>query len=79
MKLLSGNSQDVVNFRNAVSSGKGRSVPGLPKMNPDRVVHGSQTIEILKALPHVSGSGWKLKKRTVGISENSMSPSVVVD
>ena len=36
-------------------------------------VHGSQSIEILKPLPAVSGDGWKIKKRLVGISENSMS------
>lgn len=34
-------------------------------------VHGSQSIEILKPLPAVSGDGWKLKKRIVAVSENS--------
>ena len=36
-------------------------------------MHGSQSIEILKPLPAVSGDGWRIKKRLVGISENSMS------
>ena len=34
-------------------------------------VHGSQSIEILKPLPAVSGPGWKIKKRIVAVSENS--------
>ena len=33
-------------------------------------VHASQSIEILKPLPAVSGSGWKLKKRITGVTEN---------
>ncbi|EPS93283.1 hypothetical protein FOMPIDRAFT_1026592 [Fomitopsis schrenkii] len=63
-----GTSQDIVDFRQLMAGGK--QVPGLPKLNPDRVVHGSQSIEILKPLPAVSGSGWKLKKRTTGVTEN---------
>ena len=35
-----------------------------------RQVHGTQSIEILKPIPEVSGPGWKLKKRIVGVSEN---------
>ena len=34
-------------------------------------VHGAQSIEILKPIPEVSGLGWKLKKRIVGVNENS--------
>ena len=34
-------------------------------------VHGSQFIEIIKPLPLVSGDGWKLKRRLVGVHENS--------
>lgn len=81
-----GTSQDVIDFRQLMAGGK--QVPGLPKLNPDRVVsyttravlwypcsfemqvHGSQSIEILKPLPAVSGSGWKLRKRTTGVTEN---------
>lgn len=37
-------------------------------------VHGTQSIEILKPIPEVSGPGWKLKKRIVGVSENSTLP-----
>jgi len=64
-----GTSQDVVDFRQLMAGGKS-TTPGLPKLNPDRVVHASQSIEILKPLPAVSGSGWKLKRRVTGITEN---------
>ncbi|EIW52075.1 peroxisomal dehydratase [Trametes versicolor FP-101664 SS1] len=63
-----GTSQDVVNFRQLMTGGKG--APGLPKFDPNRGVHGSQSIEILKPFPAVSGDGWKLKKRIVAVSEN---------
>ncbi|TFY57358.1 hypothetical protein EVJ58_g7072 [Rhodofomes roseus] len=63
-----GTTQDVVDFRQLMAGGK--LTPGLPKLNPDRVVHASQSIEILKPLPAVSGPGWKLKKRNTGVTEN---------
>ncbi|KAI0708343.1 HotDog domain-containing protein [Earliella scabrosa] len=63
-----GTNQDVVNFRQLMTGGK--RAPGLPKFDPNRGVHGSQSIEILKPLPASSGPGWKIKKRIVGISEN---------
>ncbi|KAF9804681.1 hypothetical protein IEO21_09284 [Rhodonia placenta] len=60
--------QDTVNFRQLMSGGK--KVSGLPAFDPNRVVHGFQSIEILRPLPAVSGPGWKLKKRIVGVNEN---------
>ncbi|KAK2460826.1 hypothetical protein APHAL10511_007296 [Amanita phalloides] len=45
-------------------------VPGLPKLDPTRVVHATQSIEILKDLPLVSGSGWRWKSRYTGVAEN---------
>ncbi|KAE9404589.1 peroxisomal dehydratase [Gymnopus androsaceus JB14] len=45
-------------------------LPGMPPADPNRVVHGSQSIEILKPLPLTSGPGWKWKSRYTGISEN---------
>lgn len=42
-----------------------------------RVVHGSQSVEILKTLPLQSGEGWTLKKRVVGVHENSKSMLVI--
>ncbi|KAG8933346.1 hypothetical protein FRC02_012099 [Tulasnella sp. 418] len=64
---LKGNQTDVVNFAKALDS---EPIPGLPKFDPKRVVHGSQSIESLKPLPLESGPGWKLKKRVVGVHEN---------
>jgi hypothetical protein len=66
--LLTGADQDVVNFTDRV---RGSNIKGLPTFDPKRIVHASQTIEILKPLPPVSGPGWKLKKRLASIRENS--------
>ncbi|GJE93154.1 peroxisomal dehydratase [Phanerochaete sordida] len=62
-----GEDQDINDFRKRVG---GSTAPGLPKFDPNRGVHGTQSIEILKPIPEVSGPGWKLKKRIVGVSEN---------
>ncbi|KIL66063.1 hypothetical protein M378DRAFT_161290 [Amanita muscaria Koide BX008] len=59
--------QDVNNFAERMKSGP---VPGLPKFDPNRVVHGTQSIEVLKDLPLVSGQGWKWKTRVTGVVEN---------
>jgi len=42
----------------------------MPKLDPNRVVHATQSIEILHQLPLVSGPGWKWTTRYTGISEN---------
>ncbi|KAL6302250.1 peroxisomal dehydratase [Sparassis latifolia] len=60
--------QDVVDFRKLLTGGK--KAPGLPKFDPNRIVHASQSIEVLKPLPSVSGSGWKIQRRIVSVSEN---------
>ncbi|KAF8526871.1 peroxisomal dehydratase [Hysterangium stoloniferum] len=67
---------DVSNFREQVK-GRGRTVEGLPTFNPDRVVHGSQYIEIIKPIPVISGPGWKLERKLVGVHENKS--GIVVD
>ncbi|KAF8260620.1 peroxisomal dehydratase [Lactarius quietus] len=66
--FLKGDDQDVVNFVERFKSSNG--VRGLPPFDPKRVVHASQSIEILKPLPLVSGPGWKLEKRLAAIREN---------
>jgi hypothetical protein len=66
---VTGADQDVVDFADRV--GRSNTVKGLPTFDPKRVVHASQTIEVLKPLPLVSGPGWKLKKRLTSIRENS--------
>ncbi|KAG8921114.1 hypothetical protein FRC01_000408 [Tulasnella sp. 417] len=64
-----GEHTDVTDFNKLVQDSE--PVPGLPKFDPRRIVHGSQTIESLKPLPTESGDGWKLKKRIIGIHENT--------
>ncbi|EJD01869.1 peroxisomal dehydratase [Fomitiporia mediterranea MF3/22] len=71
---LKGESEDVNLFKDRV---KAKGAPGLPSFDPNRVVHGSQSLEILKPLPLVSGSGWKVKSRIVGVHENKS--GVIVD
>ncbi|KIP02808.1 hypothetical protein PHLGIDRAFT_95571 [Phlebiopsis gigantea 11061_1 CR5-6] len=62
-----GEDQEINDFKTRV----GRSnAPGLPQFDPNRGVHGSQSIEVVKPIPEVSGPGWKLKRRIVGVSEN---------
>ncbi|KAJ7594454.1 peroxisomal dehydratase [Mycena floridula] len=48
----------------------GRPIPGMPKLDPNRIVHASQSIEILHPLPLVSGPGWKWTTRYTGVNEN---------
>ncbi|KAF5373790.1 hypothetical protein D9758_000685 [Tetrapyrgos nigripes] len=64
---LKGDEQDVNLFANRM---KGTALPGMPRLDPNRVVHGSQSIQILKTLPLVSGPGWKWKTRYTGVAEN---------
>ncbi|KAH9983563.1 peroxisomal dehydratase [Russula compacta] len=66
--FLKGTDQDVVNFTERVKGSN--TIKGLPTFDPRRVVHASQSIEMLKPLPLVSGPGWKLKKRLAAIREN---------
>jgi len=65
--MLKGGDADLNDFKKRVG---GSTVKGLPKFDPNRSVHGTQLIEIVKPIPAVSGPGWKLKKRIVGVSEN---------
>ena len=66
---VTGADQDVVNFTDHIRGSN--TIKGLPTFDPRRIVHASQTIEILKPLPLISGPGWKLKKRLASIRENS--------
>ncbi|KAF9531041.1 peroxisomal dehydratase [Crepidotus variabilis] len=49
---------------------KGPKIPGMPPSNPNKTVHATQSIEILKPIPTVSGEGWKWKSRYTGVAEN---------
>ncbi|KAG7094860.1 hypothetical protein E1B28_005668 [Marasmius oreades] len=64
---LKGADQDVNLFSERV--GGGGKLPGVPKLDPNRV-HGTQSIEILKPLPLVSGPGWVWKMRYTSVVEN---------
>jgi len=71
-----GDNPDVINF-NAATLKEDKGILGLPKFDPGRVVHGSQYVEILRDIPKVSGNGWKVKRRVVGVHENKS--GIVVD
>lgn len=64
---LKGDGQDVNSFSERL---KREPVPGLPNLDPNRVIHASQSIEILKDLPTASGPGWKWTSRYTGVVEN---------
>ncbi|KAF8323934.1 peroxisomal dehydratase [Clavulina sp. PMI_390] len=63
-----GTNPEVVDFNKSVTNAP--KTPGLPVFPPGRIVHGSQSVEILRPIPNASGDGWKLKKRVVGVHEN---------
>ncbi|KAF8558654.1 peroxisomal dehydratase [Imleria badia] len=63
-----GDDTDVSFFARKLAGGK--PIPGLPELKSDRVVHGTQSIEVLKDLPVASGPGWKLSNRVCGVHEN---------
>ncbi|KAH7907811.1 HotDog domain-containing protein [Hygrophoropsis aurantiaca] len=71
---LKGDDTDVSLFASKIA---GRAIPGLPKLKANRVVHATQSIEILKDLPVASGSGWKLSGRIVGVHENKS--GIIID
>ncbi|EIW79595.1 hypothetical protein CONPUDRAFT_58660 [Coniophora puteana RWD-64-598 SS2] len=70
---LKGTDTDVTDFSAKVDV----PPPALPKMSADRVVHGTQSIEILRDLPAASGPGWKFQRRCVGVHENKS--GIIVD
>jgi len=64
---LKGDAEDVTDFSKVLGKDE---IPGLPKFNPERAVHGSMSIEILKPLPVETGKGWSMKRRVSGVHEN---------
>ncbi|KAJ6498925.1 peroxisomal dehydratase [Mycena sanguinolenta] len=78
--MLKGDSQELNNF----ASQLGKPIPGLPPLDLNKMVHGSQAIQILKELPLVSGPGWTLTSKSTGVIENKtgiilMSESLLLD
>lgn len=65
---LKGADQDLNLFSERI---RGPAIEGLPKLDPNRIVHATQSVEILKPLPLVSGEGWTWKSRYTGVVENS--------
>lgn len=65
--LLKGTSQDTTVFSEMI--GSRNAAPGFPALDPNTIVHGEQSIELLHELPIVSGEGWKVKKRIVAIHD----------
>ncbi|GAA97273.1 uncharacterized protein L969DRAFT_42663 [Mixia osmundae IAM 14324] len=63
---LKGATSSISNFAKIKDFGK--PVDGLPALDPNKVVHAEQTIEVLKAIP-LEATGWKLNRRTVGLHE----------
>jgi len=64
---LKGDNEDVTDFSKVLGKDE---IPGLPKFNPERAVHGSMSIEILRPLPVETGKGWEMKRRVSGVHEN---------
>lgn len=64
---LKGADQDLNLFSERI---RGPAIEGLPKLDPNRIVHATQSVEILKPLPLVSGEGWTWKSRYTGVVEN---------
>ncbi|KAN0094571.1 MaoC like domain containing protein [Tylopilus felleus] len=64
---LKGNDTDVSLFASKVAA---NLIPGLPKLKADRVVHATQSIQVLNDLPVESGPGWKLSARISAVHEN---------
>ncbi|KAJ6457780.1 peroxisomal dehydratase [Mycena vitilis] len=61
-----GDSQELNNFAKRMGS----PVPGLENVDPSKAVHGTQSIEVLKDLPLVSGPGWTWTTKYTGVVEN---------
>ncbi|KAI0260062.1 peroxisomal dehydratase [Gloeopeniophorella convolvens] len=66
--FLKGADEEVVEFTERLKLTN--YIDGLPYFDPQHLLHASESIEILKPLPLVSGPGWLFKKRIVAIREN---------
>jgi len=64
---LKGADQDLNLFSERIRE---KPVAGLPKLDPNRVVHATQSVQILKQIPTVSGPGWTWRSRYTGVNEN---------
>ncbi|KAJ7111480.1 peroxisomal dehydratase [Mycena epipterygia] len=62
-----GDSQELNLFADKMGN---QALPGMPRFDPNKVVHGTQSIQILKDLPLVSGPGWTWTTKYTGVVEN---------
>ncbi|KAK0546617.1 hypothetical protein OC845_004515 [Tilletia horrida] len=64
---LKGADDEVNRFADRI---KGRgALPGFPSLDPNTIVHGEQSLRIVRPLPTASGPGWKLRKRVSGVHD----------
>ncbi|KIJ64807.1 hypothetical protein HYDPIDRAFT_111408 [Hydnomerulius pinastri MD-312] len=63
-----GSSQELNSYLDLKTQGE--QPGGFPELDVKRIVHGSQSIEVLKDLPTVSGPGWKIKTKISAFQEN---------
>jgi len=64
---LKGDHEDVTDFNKVVGQDK---IPGIPKLSPERAVHGSMSVQLLRPLPVEAGQGWEMRRRVSGVHEN---------
>ncbi|MCO5584920.1 hypothetical protein L7F22_038852 [Adiantum nelumboides] len=64
---LKGTHQDTNVFSEMIGS-RG-AMPGMPNLDPNTIVHGEQSIEVLHEIPLISGEGWKIRKRVVAVHD----------
>ncbi len=43
--------------------------PGFPTLDLNTIVHGEQSIEVIRPIPEFSGPGWKLRKRISAVHD----------
>ncbi|KAF9224919.1 peroxisomal dehydratase [Gyrodon lividus] len=63
-----GDSQELNSYLDLKAQGE--QPAGFPELDVKRIVHGSQSIEVLKDLPAASGPGWKIKTKISAFHEN---------
>ena len=63
MLSLKGSSSDVVPFGLG-----GTPVPGIPQYDPSMILHGEQSLEVLRTLP-TSGGSFTLRTRIIGVHD----------
>lgn len=72
-----GTSAEVIDFY-AVQNSKRATIPGIPKLDSRRVVHGEQSITFLEPLPTSSeGKEFELKAKVIGVYDKGKPGTVV--